>query len=282
MIVHVLEAASILLIVAIGALPAERSGVLNIALEGLITVGAFTMAAAVRAGAPVGVAIGVAVMAGLAASTILIFFALYLQANPFIVGLAINVLAAGAVPLLSQALFQTRGTLRFAATRSLATSPIAIALVLTGVVHLLLAYSVWGVRARAAGEQPAILHLHAIPERRLRAQALLWSGGCAAAAGALLALRLNVYLPNISAGRGWIALVVLYLGYRRAFGLAAAALFFGVVDAMAVRAQAVLDVPPTILLALPYLLTVIAFVSYAAYSKRRNYHNSRRGVSSTS
>jgi simple sugar transport system permease protein len=84
-----------------------------------------------------------------------------------------------------------------------------------------------------------------------------------------LALRIGVYLPNISSGRGWIALVIVYLGYRSPIGLGVAALFFGAIEALSVRAQSVLGVPPTVLLALPYVLTVLAFVSYSAFRRMR-------------
>ena len=62
--------------------------------------------------------------------------------------------------------------------------------------------------------------------------------------------------------------MIVYLGYRTPAGLAVAALFFGIMEAVAVRAQSVLGVPPTVLLALPYVLTVVAFVSYAALRNR--------------
>ena len=125
------------------------------------------------------------------------------------------------------------------------------------------------MRLRVAGEQPEWLRANSVGVKRYRLLGLIVSGILAATAGALLTLRIGAYLPNVSAGRGWIALVIIYLGYRTPPGLAAAALFFGLVEAMSVRAQVIVAIPPTILLALPYALTVVAFVSYAALRRRR-------------
>ncbi len=137
-------------------------------------------------------------------------------------------------------------------------------------MHIALYNTPLGLRLRIAGEEPSWLRAQGIGVRRYQLLGLLGSGALAGLSGALLALRIGVYLPNISSGRGWIALVIVYLGYRTPGGLAVAALFFGVMEALSVRAQSVLGVPPTILLALPYVLTVVAFVSYAALRTSRD------------
>jgi ABC-type uncharacterized transport system permease subunit len=250
--------------VALGGLLSERGGILNIGLEGMITAGAFVAIAAARAGAVVPVAI---VAGGGAAVMVALLFALFSlrwNANPFIVGLAVNVLAAGTVPLLSEILFGTRGSVRLEAGGIAVRSVVITAAAILLLVHLVLYHTPLGLRMRIAGEEPEWLRTRGVGVKRYQLAGLIGSGLLAGIAGGMLALRVGVYLPNISSGRGWIALVIVYLGYRTPAGLAGAALFFGIMEAIAVRAQAVLGVPPTILLALPYLLTVIAFVSYAA------------------
>lgn len=99
--------------------------------------------------------------------------------------------------------------------------------------------------------------------------AIVASGGLAGLAGADIALRLGVYLPNISAGRGWIALVAIYLGARNPIGLIAAALLFAAVEYLAGAAQGFSSIPGTVLTGLPYLITMVAMVVYAIAARRR-------------
>jgi len=261
---QILQSWAILLVVALGGLLSERGGILNIGLEGMITAGAFVAIAAARAGAALPVAI---LAGGAAAVTVALLFALFSlrwNANPFIVGLAVNVLAAGTAPLLSEILFGTRGSVRLDGQGIPVSTVVIVAITVLLLVHLTLYNTPLGLRLRIAGEEPEWLRARGVGVQRYQLAGLLGSGLLAGIAGAMLALRVGVYLPNISSGRGWIALVIVYLGYRTPTGLAGAALFFGIMEAIAVRAQSLLGVPPTILLALPYLLTVIAFVSYAA------------------
>lgn len=269
MIPQVLQSGSLLAIIAIGGLISERSGVLNIGLEGMITVGAFAAVLLDSFGVPTGVAILGAALAGLLPAALFVLFSLRYQANPFIVGLAINLLAAGTAPLISELVFGTRGSIRVGAAPIPVTLVVAIAFVVIVTVRILLYQTVIGVRLRIAGEQPDWLELNRLRPDRYRAFGLLAGGILAALAGALLVFRIGVYLPNISAGRGWIALVVLYLGYRRPLGVALAGVFFALMEAFAVRAQAVIGMPPTVLLALPYMLTLIAFVTYSALRRER-------------
>lgn len=269
MIGQILQNASLLLIVALGGLIGERSGILDIGLEGKIAVGAFAATAASLAGGGAGLSLVAGVSAGLLFAALFALAVLRWQANPFIVGLAINVLAAGAVPLLSELLFETRGSLRPQAVQLASGTVVVAAVAVLSAAHIFLYHTVAGMRLRIAGAQPQWLEANGVRPARYRLQGLLAAGAASGLAGALLALRLGVYLPNISAGRGWIALVIIYLGYRTPGGLAVAALFFGAMDALAVRAQAVVGMPPTVLLALPYLLTVAAFVSYAALRRQR-------------
>lgn len=269
MIPQILQGAALLTIVAMGGLIAERSGVLNIGLEGLITVGAFTAVLLDAAGLPTSFAIVGAAAAGLLPMAIFVLVSIRYQANPFIVGLAINLLAAGTAPLLSEIAFETRGSIRIDA-EAVSVGMVVLAAVLATVLARVFLYgTATGIRLRIAGEQPDWLTLNRLSPDRYRALGLLVSGVLAALAGALLVFRIGAYLPNISAGRGWIALVVLYLGYRRPGGIALAGLFFAAMEALAVRAQAVIGMPPTVLLALPYLLTLIAFVTYSALRKDR-------------
>jgi simple sugar transport system permease protein len=83
-----------------------------------------------------------------------------------------------------------------------------------------------------------------------------------------MALRLGVYVPNISAGRGWVALVAIFLGLRRPFGVLAAATLFAVLESLATATQGIGVIPGTVLLSVPYLLTFVAIVVYSAVTGR--------------
>ncbi|SIQ06873.1 nucleoside ABC transporter membrane protein [Alkalispirochaeta americana] len=270
MIAQVLQSSSFLLIAALGGLVAERSGILNIGLEGMIALGAFTAVAAHLAGlGPLG-SILAATLAGVVPALIFGHFVLRWRANPFIVGLAINLLSAGTIPLLSETLLGTRGSIRLPSGGGIPIQAVPVwALIVLILVWGGLFYTVPGLRLRVAGEEPRWLRANHVGVAPYQLLGLIVSGIFSALAGALLALRIGAYLPGISAGRGWIALVIIYLGYRRPWGLAGAALLFGLLEAVAVRAQATAGVSPTVLLALPYLLTVIAFVAYCAFFRRR-------------
>jgi simple sugar transport system permease protein len=97
---------------------------------------------------------------------------------------------------------------------------------------------------------------------------MLLSGVLAGFAGGEVALRLGVYLPNISAGRGWIALVAIYLGMRHPIGVVGAAAIFALFESFAGSAQGFTDIPGTLLLGLPYLITVVAMVLYSGLRRR--------------
>ncbi|MFA7566192.1 MAG: ABC transporter permease [Alkalispirochaeta sp.] len=269
MIPQILQSGAILLIVALGGLISERGGILNIGLEGMIGAGAFAAVAVVMAGATAPVAVLVGGLAGVVPALLFALFALRWRANPFIVGLAINVLSAGTLPLLSEIFFDSRGALRIG-EHAIGYVPIVIFAVVTVLMTQVFLYrTIPGIRLRITGEQPEWMRAQHLGVRRYQTMGLVAAGALSGFSGALLALRIGVYIPNISSGRGWIALVIVYLGYRRPYGLAVAAVFFGVIEALSVRAQSVLGVPPTLLLSLPYLFTVAAFVSYAAFRQHR-------------
>ncbi|MDR1896528.1 MAG: hypothetical protein LBR10_07050, partial [Prevotellaceae bacterium] len=85
-----------------------------------------------------------------------------------------------------------------------------------------------------------------------------------------LSLNLGVFVPNISAGKGWIALVIIFLGNRKPPGLLAAAFVFGLADAFSNYAQGIFSVPADFILAIPYVFTLLAMIGMSAVTKRRN------------
>ena len=284
MIYYAIEVMAPLLLAGLGGLFAELAGVLNIALEGMMLAGAF--AAIVSASLTGSITAGMlgGLMAGTVLAYLFYFVGIRMRANIFIVGLAINLLAAGSIPFLSSAMYGTKGVLRLPMVPRMPGFFVGIetgfplldqiflghsfgvyltlpAVLLAGLV---LQRTPFGLRLRSTGKNPETLRAVGLNPDRYRRAALLISGMGAGLAGSLLALRLGVYLPNVSAGRGWIALVTIYLGYKRPFGIFIAALCFALAEGVSVAAQGVLQIPGTILLGLPYILTVLAMIAYSA------------------
>jgi simple sugar transport system permease protein len=100
--------------------------------------------------------------------------------------------------------------------------------------------------------------------------AFLVSGFFCGIGGSFLSLNLGAFVPNMTAGKGWIALVVIFLGARRPIGLIAAALVFGLAESFSNYAQGLFNVPADFILAMPYLLTLLAMVLVSVWVKREN------------
>lgn len=275
-----------ILFAALGGLLSELSGMLNIALEGLIGVGAFGAAvAAIQSGS-----LAVGVLAGAATGAIVAWgfgaATLRLRANGFVTGLAVNLLASGITVSVSARLFHTKGVVTVAAgalpvlSLEAAGQPSFLGRVLLGhdaltyaswmavpLVWLLMARTPFGMRLRAAGSNPrSLVTLGKRPER-YKLVAIILSGLACGLAGASLSLGLGAYVPNATAGRGWIALVAVYLGGRNPAGVLAACFVFALASSLANYAQGFLSVPADFILALPYLITLAALVLAAVAKK---------------
>jgi len=125
------------------------------------------------------------------------------------------------------------------------------------------------MRLRASGSSPAAIVALGLRPERYRLASILISGAACGLAGASLSLGLSAYVPNIASGRGWIALVAIYLGGRRPAGILAACFVFAVADSFSNLAQGFLDVPADFILALPYVVSLLALVAGTAVKKAR-------------
>jgi len=277
-----------LLFAAIGGLFTELSGMLNIALEGLIAIGAFFGVAAAAATGSLALGLAAAALASVAVAALYGTVTLKLRANEFVTGLATNLLASGSIALLSQLAFGTKGVvpLRAPELPGLADSALRDLPFLGEVLfrHDILAYASWasalaawavvsrtpfGLRLRASGSSPASVEALGRKPAAYRLAAALVSGAACGLAGASLSLPLSAYVPNIASGRGWIALVAIYLGGRKPAGVLAACLAFAVAESFSNYAQGILRVPSDFILAIPYLVTLGALVIGSASRRRR-------------
>jgi len=274
-----LNSAAPLMLAGLGALLSDLSGVLGIFIEGFMISGAFF--SWIFAGWTGSVALGTLLGALLAAITAwaLARFVRLSGANPFVAALAFNLAATGITLSLSSALFGTKGVLQNPAIKI--PGPIIIPLfdnipVLGKIVSGLnpFTYIAWaciliaavaikrtvpGMRLRASGLSPDAAAERGIRHALYRETAWALAAFLAALAGAALTFRVGAYAPGGIAGRGWIALAAVYLGFRKAWGIAAAALVFCLAERLGYGIQAFGSLSATALLGLPSALALLLY-----------------------
>ncbi|GHV95934.1 ABC transporter permease [Spirochaetia bacterium] len=258
-----------LLFAATGGLFCELAGMLNIALEGLLLAGAFSAVAAFYYTGSLTAALAAAVMVSVFLAFILAFTTLTLRSNVFITGLAANLLASGGAIVLSHYLFDTRGVV---ALRDIPYLPgiagysiYMYASWLLVIISALVIYKTpFGYRLRACGKHAEALSSLGLRPDVYRLAAFLISGFCCGIGGSFLSLNLGAFVPNMSAGKGWIALVVIFLGGRKPQGLVIAAFVFGLAEAFSNYAQGQLNVPADFILAIPYIFTLLVMIAVSA------------------
>ena len=271
----IITAATPLLLAAIGELVVERSGVLNLGVEGMMVMGAVGgFLGMIVTGNPfIGALVGV--LFGMALSLLFAVLALSLATNQYATGLALTILGLGLSGLIGEP-YVGRSAVRMPVLDIPVLSDlplvgrlifgqdiifyISIALVV-GVAWFLFKTK-QGLTLRAIGDNHASAHALGIKVIRYRYLAVLFGGACAGLAGAHLSL---VYTPqwteNMSAGRGWIALALVVFASWRPFRVLAGAYLFGAVSIGQLHAQALgIGIPSQFLSALPYLATVIVLV----------------------
>lgn len=253
-----------LVFAALGGYLSERAGVINIALEGLIMIGAFTAAAMGTLGlGPWAVFVcggvgGLLLAAGYAGLTV------FTRVNQIVAGTAVNMLSMGLIPLLSNFLFaSTSSTPNLDFPSRLTYEPLLIA----GIAVLLLWWvshaTPAGLWLKFAGENPKALVAAGLNIRSIRFTAVTLGGFFVGLGGATLSTILSSsYTRNISSGRGFMALAALILGRWHPLGAAAACLLFGVGENLQLYLQGteVLGIgviPVQFIQALPYLLTLL-------------------------
>ena len=279
-IVPVLHSALIimtpLLFAATGGCFTKLAGMLNIALEGLLLAGAFSAITAVYYTGSLPAGLAAAVLTSVTLSALLAFTVLKLRSNVFISGLAVNLFAGGMTVVLSHYLFNTRGVV---ALRDIKILPVIAGhslYVYAGLLLLFLSKLViydtpFGYRLRACEKNPDVLASLGIKADIYRFAAFLISGFFCGIGGAFLSLNLGAFVPNMTAGKGWIALVVIFLGGNKPIGLLAAAFAFGLAESFSNFAQSLLHVPVDLILAIPYIFTLLAMVPVSARIRKIRY-----------
>ena len=279
-----LRLATPLILAAMGGILSERSGVVNIALEGMMLTGAFFgMLGSYWTGNPwIGVTLAMA--AGGLLGLIHAALTQRTKLNHIVSGVALNILALGLTTYLLRRIFMHAGgspPVNGLPNWSLGLSrvPVAgeiignqnplfyLAIIMVIGLGLMLFRTPIGLRLRAAGENPEAARAAGIRVGVVRYLAVAASGILGGLAGAYLSLgQLNMFAEGMSGGRGFIALAAVIFGKWNPYGAAGAALFFGFFDALQMRLQGQaiggITIPSEFMLMLPYALTIIALAGF--------------------
>lgn len=271
-----------LILGALCGLIGERSGVINIGIEGQMLMSAFiaflvnvytsNLLLAVLSGMAVGAILG----------AFLAFMSVTLKMDQIIGGTVINILAVGLTGYFYQAGLTTAGKLQTVPLGFLADIPLIgpvlfnnppityVAMMLVFLVHFALFFTVWGLRTRAIGEHPSAADTVGISVQGMRYLNVAIAGSIAGLAGAFLTLEaVGSFERNMTNGKGFIALAVMIFGKWTPFGSWGAALLFGFASALQTQLQFIgqINIPPQFIGMLPYLLTIIVLAGFVGRSR---------------
>ena len=277
-----------LILAALGGLFSERSGVINIALEGMMLAGAFTAAAVTYAagnpngGLPLpvtGAAPFIGLAAGMAAGALIAAIhalaCIRYKADQVVTGTAINILMLGLPAFLSGAFFLSSGsTPQIPRGQLIPRLPMIIAFALVPITWYVLYKTPFGLRLRSVGENPEAADAAGVPVARMRYAGVLLSGVLAGIGGAYLSIgQSSLFTRNMTSGRGFIALAALIFGKWRPFQTLLACLLFGFTEAISIQMQGVVklpsgeDIPVQFIQMVPYVLTIIVLAGFIGSSR---------------
>ena len=290
-----------LILCALAGTLSERSGVIDLGLEGKMLMCAFAAAAVGVLTRSLPAALAVALLVGVALSLLHGYACVSHRGDQVVLGMAITMTAAGLTVVLGIAWFQQGGqtpplsdAVRLAPlfpglVEAAKAVPLVGTIVGVGLLRhdafvygsLLAVGAVWwllyrtrfGLRLRAAGENPAMIDAAGVSVLKLRYAALMLNGVLSALAGSYLVLALTPsFIPNMTAGRGYMALAAMIFGKWHPLGACAACLLFGFLEAAAIRLQGVVlpgigAVPVQAIQALPYLMTVVLLAGFIGQSR---------------
>ena len=277
--------ATSLLLAALGGITSERSGVVNIGLEGMMLVGAFlaVLGSHITGNPWVGMAFGI--LGGGALGLLHAFLCVTLRSNQAISSMGINLLGAGLTTFGVRTIFNAAGsTPKVAAlNKSPYFSEIPLigeflsqippvtylAILLAFALHHVLFRTTVGLRLRAVGENPGAADSMGIHVVLTRYSAVMASGMLAGMAGGYISLgQLNLFQEGMTSGRGYMALAVVIMGRWKPLGVLAACMLFGLAEAVQFRLQVMPNnpIPGELMLILPYVLTLVVIIGFVKRS----------------
>jgi len=286
LIASTIRLATPLVLAALGGLFSERSGVINIALEGKMLAGAFTAAAVTYAvdkelhagNASPWIGLLAGALAGLLIAVIYAVSCIKFKADQVVSGAAINILMIGIPGFLSGALFLSSGsTPQLPKDHLLPQSPAVVAIAVLAIVAAtwyVLYKTPFGLRLRSVGEKPEAADAAGVSVSRLRYAGVLLAGILAGMGGAYLSIgQSSLFTRNMTAGRGYIALAALIFGKWRPIQTLLACLLFAFTEAVSIQMQGAVklpsgeDIPVQFINMVPYVLTIVVLAGFIGSSR---------------
>ncbi|MFQ5691468.1 MAG: ABC transporter permease [Nitrospinota bacterium] len=267
-----------LVFLSVGELFAERSGVVNIGLEGMMLFGAFAAVAGTFASGNAWVGVFFAMIAGVIFAVILAYVAVSLAGDQIVTGIALNIAALGLTTFLSRTLWGVGKNPKVAGFKPIEVSgltdlpfvgeilfhhaPLAyVAFLILPVATWILFRTRWGLHINAVGEYPRAADSLGISVLGVRYLTIMISGALAGIGGAYLSItQLDSFVEGMTGGRGFIALAIVIVAKWFPYRAAGVALLFGAIEALSLRMEALgFPVSFHILRMLPYVLTLLVY-----------------------
>jgi ABC-type uncharacterized transport system permease subunit len=260
---------------SLGGIFSERVGIINIGLEGMMLTSAFTGVATTYFSGNPWLGVLAAVLVGGLLGLFHALLTVKFVGNQIVSGTGINIFALGFTAYMSQVLWGSRGASESVQGLEVISIPLLkdipiigqiigthtplvyLMLIMTGLSYVVLFKTPIGLRIRAVGEHPAAADTAGIDVFKTKYLCVMVSGMLAGLGGAFLSLgHLNLFAWGMTGGRGFIAMAAMIFGKWMPFGAFGASFLFGFADALQMRLQALGLLPPQIILAIPYILTV--------------------------
>ncbi|TJY43327.1 ABC transporter permease [Cohnella pontilimi] len=292
LIVVLLRLMTPILLSALGGLISDIAGVINIGLEGLMLLSAFTSIAvgAATDSWVIGTIAGVA--ASVAMCYVMGFFSIKLKVDIIIAGFAVNIFGSGFTVFLMSKIYGLTGNyspenlnpIPNVVIPGIQDIPVLgkllsghnlmvwISLIAVVFCFVLLYRTPYGVHLRSVGEAPAAAKSLGIPVGRVQYSALAWSGVFSGLAGAYMSMGMtSMFVKDMTAGTGFLALAVVLLGNRNPVGIFFGSLIFGLASAVTTIVQTTpgSQVPSQFIQMIPYVVTIVALVIFAVRKKRK-------------
>ncbi|MEM3833507.1 MAG: ABC transporter permease [Thermoprotei archaeon] len=281
--ISVTEAATPLLLASLGEIYSERSGVMNLGIEGMMLIGAYAAFVTSNITGNVWLAVLVAGLAGALLSSIHAFLSITLKVNQIVSGLALSLMGIGMSGLLGQ------GLIGLAAPRLphieipiLSSIPILgpalfgqdplvlVSVILAPVLWFILFKTMIGLKIRSVGENPEAADVSGINVDLVRYISVMFGGFLSGIAGSYFSLVLSAaWIENMTAGRGWIALGLVIFSFWNPLYALIGSYIFGILEVLQYRFQIMFNLPTEMFSALPYGITLIALVIFSTEYARK-------------
>lgn len=274
-----IRSATPLVFAALGGLFSERSGVINIALEGLMLAGAFTAAVVTYETSNPYFGFFCGLMAGAILALIYAISVIKFEADQVVAGFGINILMLGLPALLSSAIYDSAGSTQQIPKEYLLPAPgnisvgSILAFLLIPICWYVMFKTPFGLRLRAVGENPSAADAAGVNVQKMRYIGVILSGVLAAAGGAYLSIgQSSFFTRGMTAGRGFIALAALILAKWQPVPVLFACLFFGFTEALTIplasyKLSSGDPIPTQFVQILPYVLTIIVLAGFIGLSR---------------